>query len=105
MKNYSPTHPISKRVEADIGVFFKCVCCRTVQPSSAVLQGLGKIPVVQRYHGNDVGLEKKVDEFVVVVYTGFVGSGAGSMWENPCPSDGKSVIGYLSGEGITALTL
>ena len=64
--------PVPELCEAQPGVLLEPVCHLSLQPAAAVLQGLGKVPVVQRHGGGDPGLQEGVDKIVVVIYPGLV---------------------------------
>ena len=62
----------------------------TVQPAALVLQGAGKIPVVEGDHGLDTLCQQGVYQVVVENKALFV-DGAVPVGDNPGPADGETV--------------
>ena len=91
MEGHPQLHTVPKSGEAEGCIVQEGIHHTLVLPPALILQGLGQVPVEQRSHGLDVGVQQAVYQSVVVGDTLQVGATLLPSGEQPGPGDGEFV--------------
>ena len=83
-------HAIAESIEGDRGILGEPLSDVGVRPSPAILQRLGKIPVIERDIRLDARLEKPVDQTVVEVDSALIHT-AHAIRQDPRPAEREPV--------------
>ncbi|KAG8507719.1 hypothetical protein J0S82_011404, partial [Galemys pyrenaicus] len=78
---------VPKSGEAEVGVVQEGIHHTFIQPAAMILQGLRQVPVEQRGHGLNVGVQQPVDQLVVVGHTSEAGAVSVPTREDAGPGD------------------
>src|ERR1700736_5236191 len=89
-----PLNAISQSARHHLGILGESIGSIARDPASAILQGYGQVPVIERSKRTDAPGEQGIDQAVIKIQAALIDR-PGALWEDARPGERKAICAQV----------